>query len=82
YLKEKEAGLKDFLEKASGQLKTIGDSIEYSQLQVGEEEANLVTLQERVDTAQLEVAAKRNIFDEQRIGVDTIRNQYQQYQRN
>ncbi|MFX5370421.1 hypothetical protein ABTD31_19820, partial [Acinetobacter baumannii] len=42
----------------------------------------MVTLQVRVDTAQLEVAAKRNIFDEQRIGVDTIRNQYQQYQRN
>ena len=82
YLKEKEAGLKDFLEKASGQLKTIGDSIEYSQLQVGEEEANLVTLQERVDAAQSEVAAKRKIFDEQRTGVDTIRNQYQQYQRN
>ncbi|MBX9734508.1 MAG: AAA family ATPase, partial [Chitinophagaceae bacterium] len=82
YLKEKEASLKDFLEKASGQLKTIGDSIEYSQLQVGEEEANLVTLQERVDSAQSEVSAKRNIFDEQRAGVDNIRNQYQQYQRN
>lgn len=82
YLKEKEASLKDFLEKASGQLKTIGDSIEYSQLQVGEEEANLVTLQERVDSAQSEVSAKRNIFDEQRAGVDNVRNQYQQYQRN
>ncbi|MEN9600117.1 MAG: hypothetical protein RL596_2438, partial [Bacteroidota bacterium] len=70
YLKEKETSLKDFLEKASGQLKTIGDSIEYSQLQVGEEEANLITLQERVDGAQAEVVAKRNIFDEQRTGVD------------
>jgi len=82
YLKEKETSLKDFLEKASGQLKTIGDSIEYSQLQVGEEEANLITLQERVDGAQAEVVAKRNIFDEQRTGVDNVRNQYQQYQRN
>jgi chromosome segregation protein len=82
YLKEKETNLKDFLEKAEGQLKTIGDSIEYSQLQVGEEEANLTTLQERVDTAQFEVEDKRRVFDEKRAGVDAVRNKYQQYQRN
>ncbi|TXT30039.1 MAG: chromosome segregation protein, partial [Chitinophagaceae bacterium] len=82
YLKEKETNLKDFLEKATGQLKTIGDSIEYSQMQVGEEEANLSTLQERVESAQFEVEDKRRVFDEKRAGVDAVRNQYQQYQRN
>jgi chromosome segregation protein len=82
YLREKENNLKDFLEKAEGQLKTIGDSIEYSQMQVGEEEANLKGLQERVEEAKMEVESKRQIFDEKRSGVDAVRNQYQQYQRN
>ena len=82
YLREKENNLKDFLEKAEGQLKTIGDSIEYSQMQVGEEEANLKGLQERVEEAKMEVESKRQIFDEKRSGVDAVRNQYQQFQRN
>jgi len=82
YLKEKETNLKDFLEKAEGQLKTIGDSIEYSQMQVGEEEANLAVLQDRVTEAKVEVETKRQVFDEKRSGVDAVRNQYQQYQRN
>jgi chromosome segregation protein len=82
YLKEKETSLKDFLEKASGQLKTIGDSIEYTQMQVGEEEAKLIELQDRVETAKLDIEDKRRLFDERRSGVDTLRNQYQQIQRN
>jgi chromosome segregation protein len=81
YLKEKESNLKEFLEKAEGQLKTIGDSIEYSQIQVGEEEANLLTLQEKVVDGQSDVEDKRRIFDEKRTGVDNLRNQYQQIQR-
>lgn len=82
YLKEKETSLKDFLEKASGQLKTIGDSIEYTQIQVGEEETRLIELQDRVETAKLDIEDKRRHFDERRSGVDTLRNQYQQIQRN
>lgn len=82
YLKEKETSLKDFLEKASGQLKTIGDSIEYTQMQVGEEETKLIELQDRVETAKLDIEDKRRLFDERRSGVDTLRNQYQQIQRN
>ncbi len=81
YLHEKETNLKEFLEKAEGQLKTIGDSIEYSQLQVGDEEANLATIQDQVEAAQLEVEDKRRSFDEKRVGVDDVRNQYQQLQR-
>lgn len=82
YLKEKETSLKDFLEKASGQLKTIGDSIEYTQMQVGEEEARLSELQDRVETAKMDIEDKRRLFDERRSGVDALRNQYQQIQRN
>ncbi len=82
YLKEKETNLREFLEKAEGQLKTIGDSIEYTQLQVGEEEANLLELQEKVESGRFEVEDKRRSFDEKRSGLDNLRNRYQQIQRN
>jgi chromosome segregation protein len=81
YLKEKETNLREFLEKAEGQLKTIGDSIQFTQLQVGEEEANLLELQNKVETAKSDVEDKRRIFDEKRNGVDSVRNKYQQIQR-
>lgn len=82
YLKEKETGLKDFLQKAEGQLKTIEDSIQYTQLQVKDEEGRLVTLQDKVETARLDIEDKRRAFDEKRTGVDALRGKYQQIQRN
>ena len=81
FLKEKETNLKEFLEKAEGQLKTIGDSIEYTQLQVSEEESNMFALQEKVEEGKLTVEDKRRIFDEKRSGVDLLRNRFQQIQR-
>jgi chromosome segregation protein len=82
YLKEKETNLRDFLEKAEGQLKTIGDSIEYTQLQVGEEATRLQELQDRVETSKMDIEDKRRIFDEKRSDVDALRSRYQQIQRN
>ena len=38
HLKERETSLKDFLQKAEGQLKGIDESIGFTQLQVEEEE--------------------------------------------
>jgi chromosome segregation protein len=81
FLKEKETGLQSFLEKAEGQLKTIGDSIEFTQLQVGEEESSLQDLQDRVETSKMDIEDKRQIFDERRSGVDALRGQFQQIQR-
>lgn len=81
YLKEKESNLKEFLQKAEGQLKTIGDSIQYTQIQVGEEEANLLELQDKVETTKEAIEDKRRIFDEKRSGLDGLRNRYQQIQR-
>ncbi len=82
YLKEKETNLKEFLDKATGQVKTIGDSIEYTQIQVGEEEAKLAELQDAVENAKLDIENKRRNFDERRSGVDALRGQFQQIQRN
>ena len=81
YLKEKESNLKEFLDKATGQVKTIGDSIEYTQIQVGEEEAKLAELQDAVENAKLDIENKRRNFDERRSGVDALRNEFQQIQR-
>lgn len=82
YLKEKETGLQDFLNKAEGQVKTISDSIEYTQLQVKDEESKLSEINDLVVTAKMEVEAKRSAFDEKRTTVDALRLQYQQIQRN
>ena len=82
YLKEKETNLKEFLDKATGQVKTISDSIEYTQIQVGDEEAKLAELQDAVENAKLDIENKRRNFDERRSGVDALRSQFQQIQRN
>ena len=82
YLKEKETNLREFLDKATGQVKTIGDSIEYTQIQVGDEEAKLAELQDAVENAKLDIENKRRNFDERRSGVDALRSQFQQIQRN
>jgi chromosome segregation protein len=81
YLREKETNLKTFLERAEGQVKTIGDSIEFTQLQVGEEKSKLLELQDKVLACQLEVEEKRRLYDEKRSTVDSLRGMYQQIQR-
>lgn len=82
YLKEKETNLKDFLQKAEGQLKNLGDSIQYTQIQVGEESNQLQELQYKVANAKQDIDDKRQVFDDKRVGLDGLRNQYQSIQRN
>ena len=81
YLKEKEGSLKTFLERAEGQLQTIGGSIEYTQLQVGEEESKLAELNDKVQSCKMDVEDKRRLYDDKRVAVDGLRGQYQQIQR-
>ena len=81
YLKEKEAALKDFLQKANGQLKTIEDSIQYSQNQSEEEEKNISLLKEKTETLKDELENKKVWMDEKRNATNTIRSSYQQIQR-
>ena len=51
YLKEKDASLKEFLERANGQLKNIEDSIQYTQLQHQKEEEALQQLKEKLEAS-------------------------------
>ena len=82
YLKEKETNLKDFLVKAEGQLKNLGDSIQFTQIQVGEERNQLQELQFKVANAKQDIDDKRQVFDDKRVGLDGLRSQYQSIQRN
>ena len=78
YLNDKEKSLQEFLERAEGQLKTIGDSIEYTKLQVVDEEKVFQDFKARVEQSQLELTNKRTDFDDQRSVLDNLRQQYQQ----
>ncbi len=82
YLKEKETSLKDFLHKAEGQLKHFSDSIQFTQIQVGEEITQLQELQCKVANAKQDIDDKRQTFDDKRVGLDGLRSQYQSIQRN
>lgn len=81
YLKEKETSLKDFLAKAGGQLKGIEESIEFTQLQITEEDAKLNDLGSQLDSLRSAVESTRKVFDEKRSGIDEIRKENQAIQR-
>jgi chromosome segregation protein len=81
YLKEKENSLKSFLSKAEGQLKGITESIEFSELQVSEEETKLLEMQQCLDVVKSDAESKRKLFDEKRSEVDSLRSNYQRIQR-
>ena len=81
YLNDKESSLQEFLVRAEGQLKTIGDSIEYTKLQVVDEEKIYNDFKNRVESSQSELTSKRAQFDDQRSVLDGLRQQYGQIQR-
>jgi len=81
YLKEREESLKEFLQKAEGQLKGIDESIAFTGMQVEEEENALTGLSDRLVQLREEAETKRNVLDEKRNAVDSLRHEYQQVQR-
>lgn len=81
HLKEKESNLREFLQKAGGQLNGIEESIAFTQAQVEEENNLLAGLNEELDKLRHQVDALRNILDEKRHAVDLLRGEHQQVQR-
>ena len=81
YLKEKELSIKSFLSKAEGQLTGIDESIEFTTLQLEEEDGKLAILQQQVDAVKMDVQSRRQVFDDKRAAVDELRKNYQQVQR-
>ena len=82
HLKEREAGLQDFLQKAEGQQQGIEESIAFTSSQLGEERKMLDGMNEQLMQLRNEMDAKRVVMDEKRIALDTLRSGYQQVQRN
>ncbi|HUR66309.1 MAG TPA: chromosome segregation protein SMC [Chitinophagaceae bacterium] len=81
HLKEKETGLKDFLQKAGGQQKGIEESIAFTQQQVEDETRSLEQLNQQLEIHRHEVDAKRNVLDDKRRILDNLRTEQQQIQR-
>ena len=82
YLKEREASLNEFLLKAGGQLKGLDESIQFTDLQIKEDEVKLSEMEGRLDELKNAVEDKRKVFDEKRSGIDQLRQENQAIQRN
>lgn len=82
FLKEKENSLQEFLNKSEGQLKGLEESIEFTQLQVGEEEGKLESLQQQLEDLKEATEERRKVFDEKRVHVDSLRSENLNMQRN
>jgi chromosome segregation protein len=82
HLKEREAGLQDFLQKAEGQQQGIEESIAFTASQLEEEAKMLEGMNEQLMQLRNEMDAKRVVMDEKRIALDALRSGYQQVQRN
>lgn len=82
HLREREGSLKDFLQKAEGQLGGMESGIELTSRQLQEEEQGLSGLTEQLDQLRRDVDAKRQVLDEKRRTVDQLRAEHQQIQRN
>ncbi|MEO6637428.1 MAG: AAA family ATPase, partial [Ginsengibacter sp.] len=73
YLNERESSLKEFLLKAEGQLKGISESIEFTKLQITDEDQKLEELKQQLELLKKNVGEKRKIFDEKRTAADQLR---------
>jgi len=82
FLKEKAENLQDFLNKSEGQLKGLEESIQFTQNQIEEEQLRLGSLEDQLEEIRATVEDRRRIFDEKRAGVDHLRSENLQLQRN
>ena len=81
FLKEKETSITEFLSKADGQVKSTEDSINYTNLQIVEEESKLKEIHAGVEQVKVNADSKKIVADEKRKAVDTLRADYFQIQR-
>lgn len=81
YLNERQTNLSDFLNKATGQISGIEESISFTQKQIGEEESSLADINSHLEELRGQVDAKRTVADEKRATVNNLRTAHQQVQR-
>ena len=81
HLKEREAGLKEFLKKADGQLAGLDESIQFTSNQIREDEAKLIEFESVLAGLKTTVEDKRKVFDDKRSHIDELRRENQSIQR-
>jgi len=81
YLREREASLTQFLNRAEGQINGIDESIAFTRRQIEEEEETLDALTGQLEELRAQVDEKRVVLDERRVALNTLRGTYQQIQR-
>jgi len=81
YLKERETGLNEFLQKAGGQLKGLDESIQFTGNRISEDEIQLTQFESKLVDLKNAVEEKRRIFDDKRSHIDELRKQSQSLQR-
>jgi len=82
FLHEKQTGLEEFLGHSEEQLKGLEESIQFTRRQVDEEKSKLESLEEQLDGFKSAAEEKRQVFDEKRTHVDTLRRDHLAVQRN
>ena len=81
HLAEKETSLREFLQKADGQLKSIDESIAFTNSQVHDETRHLYELNQQLQQYQDYVNQTKTVLDEKRRTLDSLRSEYQKVQR-
>jgi len=81
YMKEREASLSGFLDRAGGQMAGIQESISFTEQQLGEEEQTLQDLTGQLETLRSQVDERRQVLDTHRNRLNELRQSYQQVQR-
>ena len=81
YLKERETGLNEFLQKAGSQLKGLDESIQFTGNQINEDDILLTQFETKLVELKNAVEDKRKIFDDKRSHIDDLRKQNQAIQR-
>ncbi|UAY51006.1 chromosome segregation protein SMC [Ferruginibacter albus] len=81
HLQEKEKDLNDFLQRSSGQLQGLSESIQFTSAQIVDEEGKVQQLEVHLSELKNVVEEKRKVFDENRGAIDSARRENQSLQR-
>jgi chromosome segregation protein len=82
YLKERESGIAEFLQKSEGQIAGIKESVAFTQVQVEEESKISDKMKEELKKLSDDLNAKRSVLDQKRSYVNELRSSHQHVQRN
>ncbi len=82
HLKERKSTLDEFLQKSTGQVKGLEESISFTGNQIVEEQNKLMQIEDGLVILKSTLEDKRKVFDDQRAAIDGLRRENQTIQRN